>query len=385
MMQLIDLFQSMNFLVYFGTTAQNVEYSENLTELGVNLVSIELNASTFDQLLLKINPSVVLFDRFMIEEQYGWRVAQNCPNAIRILDTEDLHCLRHARQIAVKENRNFIETDLISNISKREIASILRCDTTLMVSEFEIDLLVHYFKVPKEIVCYMPIFADKKIDVPPFEERSDFIFIGNFLHDPNWDAVRYLATDIWPKIHALLPTARMLIYGSYTSQKVMELHKPNQNFHVLGRAADAIEVIQNSRVMLAPLRFGAGIKGKLIESMQCGTPNVTTPIGAEGMCNDFSWNGCIENDPNLFAASAVQLYQNQQIWTTSQLNGYSILEGIFKKSLHAPLFQSYFNSICTQLQTHRQANFMGLMLLHHTLSSTKYMSKWIEEKNKNNP
>lgn len=385
MMQLIDLFQSMNFLVYFGTTAQNVEYSENLTELGVNLVSIQLNASTFDQLLLKINPSVVLFDRFMIEEQYGWRVAQNCPNAIRILDTEDLHCLRHARQIAVKENRNFIETDLISDISKREIASILRCDTTLMVSEFEIDLLVNYFKVPKEIVCYMPIFADKKIEVPPFEERSDFVFIGNFLHDPNWDAVRYLATDIWPKIHALLPAARMLIYGSYPSQKVMELHKPNQNFHVLGRAADAIEVIQNSRVMLAPLRFGAGIKGKLIESMQCGTPNVTTPIGAEGMCNDFSWNGCIENDPNLFAASAVQLYQNQQIWTTSQLNGYTILEGIFKKSLHAPLFQSYFNSICAQLQTHRQANFMGLMLLHHTLSSTKYMSKWIEEKNKNNP
>ena len=185
MMQLIDLFQSMNFLVYFGTTAQNVEYSENLTELGVNLVSIELNASTFDQLLLKINPSVVLFDRFMIEEQYGWRVAQNCPNAIRILDTEDLHCLRHARQNAVKENRNFIETDLISDISKREIASILRCDTTLMVSEFEIDLLVHYFKVPKEILFYMPIFANKKTEVPPCEERSDFVFRGNFLHDPN--------------------------------------------------------------------------------------------------------------------------------------------------------------------------------------------------------
>jgi glycosyltransferase involved in cell wall biosynthesis len=320
----------------------------------------------------------------MIEEQYGWRVAQNCPNAIRILDTEDLHCLRHGRQNAVKENRSFIETDLISDVSKREIASILRCDITLMVSEFEIDLLVNYFKVPKEILFYMPIFADKKTEVPPFEERSDFVFIGNFLHDPNWDAVRYLATDIWPKIHALVPTAKMLIYGSYPSQKVMELHKPNQNFHVLGRAADATEVIQNSRVMLAPLRFGAGIKGKLIESMQCGTPSITTSIGAEGMCKDLKWNGFIENEPNLFAASAVQLYQNQQVWTTSQLNGYSILEAIFKKAHYVHLFESYFNSICAQLQTHRQANFMGLMLLHHTLSSTKYMSKWIEEKNKNN-
>jgi glycosyltransferase involved in cell wall biosynthesis len=384
MMQLIDLFQSMNFLVYFGTTAQNIEYSENLTELGVKLVDIQLNASTFDQLLLKINPSVVLFDRFMIEEQYGWRVAQNCPNAIRILDTEDLHCLRHGRQNAIKENRSFIETDLISDVSKREIASILRCDITLMVSEFEIDLLVNYFKVPKEILFYMPIFADKKTGVPPFEERSDFVFIGNFLHDPNWDAVRYLSTDIWPKIHALVPNAKMLIYGSYPSQKVMELHKPNQNFHVLGRTADATEVIQNSRVMLAPLRFGAGIKGKLIESMQCGTPSITTSIGAEGMCKDLKWNGCIENDPNLFAASAVQLYQNQQVWTTCQLNGYSILEAIFKKAHYVHLFESYFNSVNTHLKAHRQANFMGLMLLHHTLSSTKYMSKWIEEKNKNN-
>lgn len=385
MMQLIDLFQCMGYAVYFGTTAQNIEFSENLLDLGITVISIELNSSSFDELLVEINPSVVLFDRFMIEEQFGWRVALHCPNAIRILDTEDLHCLRQGRQRAVKENRAIEFSDLISDISKREIASIFRSDVTLMVSEFEMDLLVNYFKVPKEILFYMPIFANAEIDLPTFDQRSDFVFIGNFLHEPNWDAVRYLASDIWPKIHAVLPDAKMLIYGAYATQKVLELNNPKKHFYVLGRTADSLEVVKNSRVMLAPLRFGAGIKGKLIESMQCGTPNVTTSIGAEAMADGFSWNGNIVDDPELFATAAVELYQNEALWKSNQSNGFLILDQKFKKNLYADAYVSYIHSISKDLKLHRQGNFVGLMLQHHSMTSTKYMAKWIEEKNKTTP
>lgn len=383
MMQLIELYHSMQYVIYFGTSAQNFEYSEDLTDFGVKIVSIELNSSSFDELLLEINPNVVLFDRFMMEEQYGWRVAKYCPNAIKVLDTEDLHCLRFGRQKAVKELREFDYSDLISDISKREIASIYRCDVTLMVSEFEIDLLVSYFKVPKSILFYMPIFAKPLIDIPDFDNRSDFVFIGNFLHEPNWDSVRYLSSEIWPSIHSKLPDVRMLIYGSYTSQKVNELHNPRSNIFVLGRADDSLEVVKNSRVMLAPLRFGAGIKGKLIESMQCGTPSITTSIGAEGMVSGvFSWNGIIVDNPCLIANAAIELYQNEVLWKSSQMNGFSILEEKFNQFSYVDLFVSFFNDICNNLSLHRQGNFIGLMLQHHSLSSTKYMSKWIEEKNK---
>lgn len=382
-MQLIELFHSMEYAVYFGTSAQNLDYSENLTELGVKVVSIELNSSSFDELLLEINPNVVLFDRFMMEEQYGWRVAKYCPNAIKVLDTEDLHCLRFGRQKAVKELREFDFSDLISDISKREIASIYRCDVTLMVSEFEIDLLVSYFKVPKGILFYIPIFAKPLIDIPDFDSRSDFVFIGNFLHEPNWDCIRYVSSDIWPLIHSKLPDVRMLVYGSYASQKVNELHKPSNNIFVLGRAEDSLDVVKKSRVMLAPLRFGAGIKGKFIESMQCGTPSITTSIGAEGMISGvFSWNGTIVDDPFLIANAAVELYQNEVLWKSCQKNGFSILEEKFNQFSYVDLFVSFFNNICSNLSMHRQGNFIGLMLQHHSLSSTKYMSKWIEEKNK---
>ena len=381
MMQLIELFQSLGYSIYFGSTAQNMDFSEDLSKLGVEVISIELNDASFDAMLLALQPHVVLFDRFMMEEQYGWRIAQHCPNAIRILDTEDLHCLRQGRMKAVKENRDFHQNDLISDISKREIASILRCDSTLMVSTFEMDVLTSFYKVPKEILFYLPIFANKLDHVPTFDERSDFVFIGNFLHEPNWDAVRYLSESIWPNIQNALPHAKMRIYGSYASQKVTQLHKPSSNFYVEGRAKDAMEVIKHSRVMLAPLRFGAGIKGKLIESMQCGTPNVTTSIGAEGMRDDLSWNGIVADEVTDFVNAAIRLYQDETVWNPSQETGFALLESKFQRASYVTLFEFYFAAIIKDLQSHRSKNFMGLMLLHHTLASTKYMSKWIEEKN----
>jgi hypothetical protein len=93
----------------------------------------------------------------MIEEQFGWRVAENCPKAIRLLDTEDLHCLRTARQKAFKENRAFALNDLLSEeVAKREIASILRCDLSFIISEFEMTILKEVFKLTQMycIICH---------------------------------------------------------------------------------------------------------------------------------------------------------------------------------------------------------------------------------------
>jgi hypothetical protein len=128
MMQLIELFLTNGYAITFASTAQNLEFSEDISAFGVVTRTIELNASSFDDFVKELNPKIVLFDRFMIEEQFGWRVSESCPNAVKILNTEDLHSLRQARHIAVKENREFTSEDLFSDIAKREIASILRCD-----------------------------------------------------------------------------------------------------------------------------------------------------------------------------------------------------------------------------------------------------------------
>lgn len=382
MMQLIELFQTNGYEITFASTAQNLEFSEDISVLGVTAKTIVLNSSSFDDFVKELNPTIVLFDRFMMEEQFGWRVSESCPNALKTLDTEDLHCLRQARQLAIKENRKFTSEDLFSDVAKREIASILRCDLSLMVSEYEVDLLQKQFKVSKDLLFYLPIFAEKLDDIPPFNERNYFIFIGNFLHEPNWDCVKYLSEIIWPLLHRKLPEAKMLIYGAYPSQKVLELNKPKQNFYIKGRADDAFEVIKNSKLVLAPIRFGAGIKGKLLEAMQCGTPSVTSSIGAEAMAGNFDWNGFVKNNPNEFVEATVQLYEDEKLWKQSQENGFEILDKRYKKSLFENEFITEINSLLDNLKEHRNANFFGSILQHHLLSSTKYMSKWIEEKNR---
>ena len=386
MIQLIEAFLSEGAKITFASTASDSDFMYNVQELGVDKVSIELNNSNFDAFVKDLNPNIVLFDRFMVEEQFGWRVAKECPNALRMLDTEDLHCLRAARQTALKEKRSFATTDLFSDISKREIASILRCDLTLIISSYEMELLVEYFKVDSSLLLYLPFFlntidTETNSNWKSFEERNNFVFIGNFLHEPNWDAVKYLKEEIWPLIKKELPDSKINIYGAYPSQKVTQLHNEKEGFIIKGRALSATEVIENTRVTIVPLRFGAGIKGKLVEAMQCGTPSVTTSIGAESMHGNLPWNGFIENEPSEIAKKAIELYTSKSTWLDAQKNGVKILNSIYSKKENSSIFLSKIKEIQNNIVQHRFANFTGAMLMHHTLASTKYMSKWIEEKN----
>lgn len=385
MLQLIELFKFQNFDIVFASAAQESEFSFDLKSIGVTSQKIELNSSSFDAFIKELNPDIVLFDRFVIEEQFGWRVHENCPNALRILDTEDLHSLRLARQKSVKKNTEFQLQDLlIEEVSKREIASILRCDLSLIISEFEMNILKEIFKIDEALLHYLPLFyeADAIENLVHYDKRKDFVFIGNFLHEPNWDAVKQLKEHIWPRIRKYLPEAKMNIYGAYPSQKVLQLHNPKEYFFIHGRAENADEVIKNARVLLAPLRFGAGLKGKLLEAMIVGTPTVTTHIGAEGIAKNEDWNGFVEDDFDAFSSKAVLLFQEEEEWNFAQKKGINILKNKFNKSLFENDFFQKTIKIQSNVMSHRNKNFMGNLLLHHSFLTTKYMSRWIEEKNK---
>ena len=323
----------------------------------------------------------------MMEEQFGWRVAENCPNAIRILDTEDLHFLRKTRHQQLKKGERFTTEALLkSDDTKREIASILRCDLSLIISSFEMDLLKAIFKIDENLLYYLPFLLDK-IDKnqiqkwKPFEERKHFVFIGNFFHKPNVDAVLTLKSEIWSKIRAALPEAEMHIYGAYANQQIHQLHNKKEGFIIKGFANNAKEVVEKAKVVLAPLRFGAGIKGKLTEAMICGTPSITTLIGAEGMHGKLNWNGFIEYDFSEFSKKAVQLYSDEKLWKKAQKKGIEIINQIYDKEQLEQPFITQLNKIQENLEMHRTQNFLGSLLQHQTLQATKYMSKWIESKN----
>ena len=387
MLQLSELFKQQDWELTFASAAAESEFAVNLSEVGVKQVSVKMNCSSFDEFVRELNPQIVLFDRFMTEEQFGWRVADNCPSAVRILDTEDLHCLRHARHQALKENRDFSNTDLLNDHAKREIASTYRCDLSLVISEHEMELLKTVFNVDEALLHYLPFMLnpiseeDQKAWLP-FEERQQFVTIGNFLHSPNWDAVQYLKSTIWPLIRKQLPEAEMHIYGAYTQDKHRQLHSKKDGFFILGRAEDALEVLGKAKVLLAPLRFGAGLKGKLVEAMQCGTPSVTTSIGAEAMHGNLPWSGTIADSSEDFAQAAVQLYTAEESWKIAQQNGVEIINKVYPKGKLGKGLTRIVEELQSNLESHRQQNFIGSMLMHHTMRSTEFMSRWIETKNK---
>lgn len=386
MMSLLRLFKRQGWLVEFATPAQETEHMIDLSEEGITSQSIQLNCDSFDQYIEELQPDVVMFDRFMMEEQFGWRVEKVCPNAFKLLDTEDLQFLRNARHEAVKKETELTKAHLYSDLAKREIAAILRCDLSLIISSYEMDLLQSEFNIDPKLLHHLPFMVDLNTlpeSTKSFEERKYFMTIGNFRHAPNWDAVLQLQ-KIWPKIRKQLPDTELHIYGSYPPPKATALHNPKTGFHIKGWAKDAQEVMEQARVCVAPLRFGAGIKGKLLDAMKLQTPNVTSEIGSEGMLpqGELLWPGAVADDIDEFVEQAVALYKDEEKWLKAQSQCHSILEAHYEQNQLGDKLIERLTALESDLESHRLDNFFGSMLKHHSMASTKYMSQWIAEKNK---
>ena len=386
MVQLLNVFLENRYKVIFASAAAKGKYSAELQSMGVLEVAIELNNDSFNDFVRSLQPDMVMYDRYMIEEQYGWRVKQECPDALTILDTEDLHCLRATRQLAKKKSVDMEQADLFNDIAKREIAAILRTDLSLIISEVELDILINQYGVNSTLLQYLP-FLEEPITPQgigkwrTFEDREGFMFIGNYLHEPNWHTLQILKTEVWPLLRKRLPGVKMHIYGAYAGQKVMQLQNTSEQFWVHGRADSATAVMSKHRILLAPIQFGAGVKGKFIDAMQTGTPAVTTSIGAEAMNGDLPWCGSICDDISLFVEAAVGLYTDRNSWLQAQRKGIQILNERYTKDLFAAPFLKHVVELKTRLAQHRRKNFVGQILQHHTLNSLKYMSLWIAEKN----
>ncbi|WP_010487738.1 glycosyltransferase [Pseudomonas sp. S9] len=402
MMELLELFRAQGWHVTFASAAALSEHRANLSALGIAEVQIALNCDSFDQWLAELQPDMVLFDRFFTEEQFAWRVERACPEAMRVLDTCDLHSLREARHHLLKVAQQacsneadkqsvdavtagadqLFEVMANSDTAKREVAAIFRSDLSLMISGFEMQLLQQAFSVPATLLHDCALMLIPSASKPaPFAERAHFISIGNFRHAPNWDSVLWLKHALWPLVRQRLPHAQLHVYGAYPPPKATALDNPKQGFHVLGWAEDAHQVMGQARICLAPLRFGAGIKGKLADAMACGTPSITTVIGREGVHGDLPWGGAVVDCAAKFVDAAVALYEDENRWLQAQEQGTAILQQRFDRQRLGSELINRLAQLSENLDSHRRDNFIGGMLRHHTLKSTQYMSQWIAAKN----
>ena len=363
----------------------------------------------------------VVFDRFYAEEAYSFRIREQCPTALRILDMQDVHSLRMGRQFLVKEIDREANNDggdentkmtaqLIDKVMKfdssthawadhpqdkkaqnallRELASIHRSDLVLVCSSSEMKMLAQpSWNIPPWKLITASFFQTRveQDTTPSYKERCDFVSIGGFKHNPNVDSVRLLKR-MWPRIRSRLPDARLHIYGAYPTNEIFAMHDEKLGFHVHGHVEDINEALLQRRVLLAPLRFGAGIKGKIVDAWECGLPVVTTPIGAEGMYSDpistgeHNWGGLVVSNEDEFVEAAVNLYTTKELWEYSQSKGVELFNSLFNKEQNLPLIDEALSEAMMNLKQRRKRDITGQLLWHQSNRNTEYFSKWIELK-----
>ena len=389
-LELLQVLRAAGHEVRVSSPCQSNSYKQELERAGYSCEHLLPNDRAFDAYISDFQPEIVFFDRFMIEEQFGWRVKEQCPAALRILDTIDLHFLRRLRQHKVEQGESALslsDFDLQTSDAIREISAIYRCDLSLIVSDFEEKLLIEKFKIPKELLCLCRFSSSKNIGWPAYEARSSFVTIGNFNHAPNLDSFKLLYDNLWPKISLALKQigitkSELHIYGAYPRQDFLALDNKIPGFRVFGRAEDSCLTLSKYKVNLAPLRFGAGIKGKILDAWSCGTPCMATTVAAEGMCVEGCFGGLISDDWDDFIQKAINLYVDKQLWTQAQKQGLEIAESLFNPERNLNIFLEAINNSFLNRELFRQQNFVGQMLWHHQHRSTEFFSRWIEAKNK---
>ena len=250
-------------------------------------------------------------------------VRTHCPRARIIFNTVDLHFLRERRRAQIESGTP--TSRAAAEMERIERYVMDRADTTIVISSAERELLAS--EAPHVRVRVIPLLREITGRSGGFEERSGLVFVGGFRHPPNIDAAHWLCTEIWPLIRGALPGAELSIIGSHLVPEVESL--AGNGVRVLGFVNDLEPVFSNARLSVAPLRYGAGQKGKVVTSLGYGVPCVLTTIAAEGLGLNEEYGAAIADDPAAFAEAVIRLYHDAQLWRRLSDDGLALVEREF--------------------------------------------------------
>ncbi|QNK03715.1 glycosyltransferase [Dyella telluris] len=259
--------------------------------------------------------NAVILCRHTVAGQYAALVRKYAPQARLVFDTVDLHFLREQRAAELSGNSSLARQAQASR--KSELALIREADITFVVSPHEQALLA--LELPAARVELLSNIHDVYGCRRPYTERRDLVFIGGVGHPPNADAVRWIASEILPVLRSRIPDIRIHVLGDITEEAKRELAVPGLELH--GRVPDLTPWLDGALASLAPLRFGAGVKGKINMAMGHGLPVIATRIAIEGMQLEPGVDVLVAEDPADFAVEASRLASDEGLWTVLSRNG----------------------------------------------------------------
>ena len=318
MLLLRDMAFQVTFIAEFSYLYTS-DYTAALQRLGIETPDC-LSHESIERHLEEVGDryDLVLVFRAQVSECYDnlHAIRRLCPRAKIQFWTLDLCYLRVSREAKIL--RNAAKKKEALRLKKVELASIREADATVVHSPVERDMVMR--EIPETQVHLVPLILDVPGTRAPFGERQDIAFLGGYRHPPNVDAVHYFVNDIMPCMRKKLPGVRFHIAGSNVPEEIRK-HDTEPDIVVTGHVADLQSLFDRIRISVAPLRYGAGVKGKIGVAMSAGLPVVTTSPGAEGMELTDGENVLIADDPEVFADALARLYNDEELWTQLSESG----------------------------------------------------------------
>jgi len=266
---------------------------------------------------------VVILSRADIASRYFNVARRRAPRARIVYDTVDLHFVRERREAEVRNDARGIGES--ERRRKQELGLTARADYVFAVSTNERDVLTE--GCPSARVLVVSNIHQTHASTTPFSKRTDLVFLGGFHHPPNVDAVRFFVAEVWPHVQSRVPEARFVVIGSDPPKAIQQLQGPR--VLVTGYVPDLIPLLENARASVAPLRYGAGVKGKINTAMSHGVPVVTTMLGAEGMQLTDGMDVLLADEPRAMADAIVRLWSDEALWHRLVEGGYASIERSF--------------------------------------------------------
>ncbi|MTW20308.1 glycosyltransferase [Allochromatium palmeri] len=332
MFNLLETFLALGWHVGFAPS--NLEYVEPygsaLQRRGVEVLAAPGIESIHAHLQARGDEyDLVILSRANVASQFLDTVRHYAPQAEVWFDTVDLHFLREQREAELKKDPAAVKR--AARRRQQELDLIARTDLTLVVSPIERELLAR--EAPEARLEILSNIHDTHPTPAGFDERDAIVFIGGFNHDPNVDAVRYYVKEILPLVEAELGQVPTFIIGSRPPETIQALDDPSRGLCITGYVENVTPYFERARLSIAPLRYGAGVKGKINMSMAYGVPVVATPCAAEGMSLSAETDILIGEDAAAFAAAVIRLYREPSLWEHLARAGLDNIEHHFSRRL----------------------------------------------------
>ncbi|MDA1265232.1 MAG: glycosyltransferase family 4 protein [Planctomycetota bacterium] len=307
-------------------------YRTALTELGVAILELPSSGTgdrraartsrvALQQFLRTNEVDVAILYHHRTAHRMTGRIRAASPRTMVVVDCVDLHFLRMRRHAEMSGNATALAE--AAREEERELATYRNADLVAAISEEEAQVLRGL--VPQTPVITISNVHPLPTHVPPFDKRKDLFFVGSFDHPPNVDAVEVMAIEFLPRLHEHLPDVRLRVAGG--GKHMPQIEAPG--LELLGFVDRLEPLIDSSRLMVAPLRFGAGAKGKVGQALAHGLPVATTTIGAEGLGLTPMLDVLLADDMTELAALVARAYRDPALWSTLSIGGRARIEATF--------------------------------------------------------